>query len=164
MALDIGRAELTNGRGGPCLPVRDRQVPLFTYACLSCQYKKKENLQMPKLPVNPEIIDAAIQGFEYQKAQIEAKIAELRALRSGTSVSPEKTAATPKTGKRALSVEARERIAAAQRKRWAATRKGTATVKEPKTRRLSAAGRKAIIAATKKRWAAVRDAKAAANA
>jgi hypothetical protein len=61
-------------------------------------------------------------------------------------------------------VEARERIAAAQRKRWAATRKGTATVKEPKTRRLSAAGRKAIIAATKKRWAAVRDAKAAANA
>jgi hypothetical protein len=119
---------------------------------------------MPKLPVNPEIIDAAIQGFEYQKAQVEAKIAELRALRSGASVLPEKTAAAPKTGKRSLSVEARERIAAAQRKRWAATRKGTATVKEAKTRRLSAAGRKAIIAATKKRWAAVRAAKAAVNA
>ncbi|MGA2116206.1 MAG: hypothetical protein ABSH56_15815 [Bryobacteraceae bacterium] len=119
---------------------------------------------MPKLPVNPEIIDAAIQGFEYQKAQIEAKIAELRALRNGASASPETTAAAPKRGKRALSMEARERIAAAQRKRWAATHAGTATVKEAKTRRLSAAGRKAIIAATKKRWAAVRAAKAAAKA
>ncbi|MGO9892699.1 MAG: hypothetical protein ACLPX8_00595 [Bryobacteraceae bacterium] len=119
---------------------------------------------MPKLPVNPEIIDAAIQGYEYQKAQIEAKIAELRALRSGESVSPQKTAAPPKKGKRALSVEARERIAAAQRKRWAAARKGTVVVKAAKPRRLSAAGRRAIIAATKKRWAAVRAAKAAASA
>jgi hypothetical protein len=121
------------------------------------------NLQMSKLSVNPEIIDAAIQGFEYQKAQIEAKIAELRALRSGESVSTEKEPTTA-TGRRALSAAARERIAAAQRKRWAASRKGTAEVKQAKPRRLSAAGRKAIIAATKKRWAAVRAAKAAATA
>ncbi len=117
---------------------------------------------MPKLPVNPEIIDAAIQGFEYQKAQIDRRIAELRALRDGESVSPGNAAAAPKSGRRALSAEARERIAAAQRKRWAAARKGTGAVEAPKRRRLSAAGRKAIIAATKKRWAAVRAAKAAA--
>ena len=66
-----------------------------------------------------------------------------------------------------LSASARKRIAAAQRKRWAAVRaqgKGVATAKAagPKKRKLSAAGRKAIIAATKKRWAAVR--KAAAKA
>jgi hypothetical protein len=114
---------------------------------------------MAKLPVNPEVIDAAIQGFEYQKAQIDQRIAELRALRSGESESPAKAAPAPKGGKRTLSAEARARIAAAQRKRWAATRKGTPEVKAAKPRRLSAAGRRAIIAATKKRWAAVRAAK-----
>jgi hypothetical protein len=119
---------------------------------------------MQKLPVNPEIIDAAIQGFEYQKAQIDRRIAELRALRSGESVSPVNAAAAPRSGRRALSTEARERIAAAQRKRWAAARQGTAVVEAPKPRRLSAAGRRAIIAATKKRWAAMRAAKAGATA
>ena len=120
---------------------------------------------MPKLPVNTDIIDAAIQGFEYQKAQIDRRIAELRALRSGEPVSPVNAPAAPRRGRRALSTEARQRIAAAQRKRWAASRKGTAAVKEaPKKRRLSAAGRRAIIAATKKRWAALRAAKAGATA
>ncbi|MGA2145152.1 MAG: hypothetical protein ABSH49_09340 [Bryobacteraceae bacterium] len=116
---------------------------------------------MAKLPVNPEVIDAAIQGFEYQKAQIDQKIAELRALRSGESVLPAKAAAAPKSGRRTLSAAARARIAAAQRKRWAASRKETPAAKPAKPRRLSAAGRRAIIAATKKRWAAVRAAKAA---
>ena len=119
---------------------------------------------MAKLSVNPEVIEAAIQGFEYQKAQIDQRIAELRALRSGEPVSPAKAAATPAGGKRVLSAEARARIAAAQRKRWAAARKGGTPAKAAKPRRLSAAGRRAIIAATKKRWAAVRAAKAAANA
>lgn len=116
---------------------------------------------MAKLPVNPEVIDAAIQGFEYQKAQIDRKIAELRALQSGESVPPAKAADAPKSGRRTLSAAARARIADAQRKRWAASRKETPAPKAAKPRRLSAAGRKAIIAATKKRWAAVRAAKAA---
>jgi hypothetical protein len=120
---------------------------------------------MPKLSVTPDIIDAAIQGFEYQKEQIDRRIAELRALRSGESVSTVDAPAAPTSGRRTLSTEARQRIAAAQRKRWAATRKGTAAVKAaPKTRRLSPAGRRAIIAATKRRWAALRAAQAAATA
>jgi hypothetical protein len=61
-----------------------------------------------------------------------------------------------------MSTAARERIAAAQRKRWAAYHKGTE--KAPaKKRHLSPAARKRIADATKKRWAAYRLAKAAAQ-
>ncbi len=59
--------------------------------------------------------------------QIEALQAELNAILSGTAVKgkrgrkPGSTAAAPKKSKgtRVMSAEARERIAAAQRKRWA---------------------------------------------
>jgi len=52
-----------------------------------------------------------------------------------------------------------DRIAASQRKRWAALKKSQSQDKgaaAPKKRKLSAAGRRAIIEATRKRWAAVR--------
>jgi len=56
-----------------------------------------------------------------------------------------------------MSAAARARIAEAQRKRWAASKKAAeppAPEAAPKPKRkLSAAGRRAIIAATKKRWA-----------
>ena len=60
-----------------------------------------------------------------------------------------------------MSVAARKRIADAQRKRWAAVKKGAASeavASAPKKakRRLSPEGRRRIIEATKKRWAAVR--------
>jgi hypothetical protein len=56
-----------------------------------------------------------------------------------------------------MSPAARARIAEAQRKRWAASKKPSqpstqAAAPKPK-RKLSAAGRRAIIAATKKYWA-----------
>ena len=64
-------------------------------------------------------------------------------------------------GKRTMSPEARARIAAAQRARWA-KQKGlnaqspkAASNGKPK-RRLSAAGRKAIAAAAQRRWAAAK--------
>ena len=60
-----------------------------------------------------------------------------------------------------MSASARRRIAAAQRKRWAALKNAQAAPPKPK-RKLSAAGRRAIIEATKKRWAAIRAAKAKA--
>jgi hypothetical protein len=60
-----------------------------------------------------------------------------------------------------MSASARRRIAAAQRKRWAAVKNAKAAPPKPK-HKLSAAGRRAIIEATKKRWAAVRAAKAKA--
>ena len=111
---------------------------------------------MPTQKLTPEIITAAIEGFEQQKARTNTKIAELRAMLPG---GPAKTAATPeppKRKRRKMSAAGRARIAEAQRKRWAESRKAAepSTPEAPKAKRkLSAAGRKAIIAATKRRWA-----------
>ena len=89
--------------------------------------------------LTPEIITAAILGFEEQKRHIDAQIAELRAM---LSAGPAAT---------------RARIAQAQRKRWAASKKAGASsvpIAAPKPKRkLSRAGRAAIVAATKRRWA-----------
>ena len=58
-------------------------------------------------------------------------------------------------GKRFLSPEARERIAAAQRLRWSKHRKGQSAGEKTggKRRTMSAAGRARIAAAAKARWA-----------
>jgi hypothetical protein len=110
--------------------------------------------------LNTEIVAAAIAGFQEQKKRIDARIAELRnmqgsALADGSGRAP--------TKRRRMSTAARARIAAAQRKRWAAAR-GRAAVPSSaparKKRKLSAAGRRAIIEATKRRWAAFRKAQA----
>ena len=114
-----------------------------------------------------ELITAAIQGFESQKGQIDAQIAELRAMLNGRTAVASTEAATPRK-RRAMSAAARKRIAAAQRKRWAEAKKGTTSgspAAAPKRkRRLSAAGRRRIIEATKKRWALVHAQKRAAAA
>lgn len=117
--------------------------------------------------LRPEIITAAIEGFESQKKSINAQIAELRQMLSG---GPVESAATPEPAKRKrrkMSAAGRARIAEAQRKRWAALRKASqpsARKVAPKPKRkLSAAGRKAIIAATKKRWALKRAAMPASH-
>ena len=107
--------------------------------------------------LTPEIISAAILGFEEQKRHIDANIAELRAILSGDSakstVKPEPT----KHKRRKVSAAGRARIAEAQRKRWAeskaASQPSTPEVTPKPKRRLSDAGRKVIVAATKKRWA-----------
>ena len=100
-----------------------------------------------------EIIAAAIAGFEEQKKQLNAKIAELRQMLNPSATD----GSAPVPVRRTMSAAARARIAAAQRKRWAASRKQAAAPTGParKKHRLSAAGRKAIIEATKRRWAAV---------
>lgn len=71
------------------------------------------------------------------------------------------TFGSPVPEKRVVSPAARRRMAAGQRKRWAAV-KG---VKQPapKKRKVSAAGRKRIAEATRKRWAEFRAKKAAAK-
>ena len=111
-----------------------------------------------------EIITAAIEGFKSQKAQLDAQIQELRQMLSGR---PAETAVTPESAKRkrrGISAAGRARIAAAQRKRWAESKKApepSAPKAAPKPKRkLSAAGRRAIVAAAKKRWAAKRAAAA----
>jgi hypothetical protein len=104
--------------------------------------------------LRPEIIAAAIEGFESQKLRLDAQISELRAMLNGTQP---KAAAAPQTGtRRKVSAAARKRMAEGQRKRWAAAKGESAPAKpeplKPK-RKLSAAGRAAIVAALKKRWA-----------
>ena len=104
-----------------------------------------------------EILTAAIDGFEMQKTRIDARIAEIRQMLDGGSQSTAVTSELQRRKRRKISRAGRAAIAAAQRKRWAESKKHQATPEAPKPkRRLSAAGRRAIIAATKKRWAAKR--------
>jgi hypothetical protein len=76
-----------------------------------------------------EILEAALQGLEAQRHKLEEQIAHVRSLLGGRAGKPAKApvwAAGASAGtakKRILSPEARQRIAAAQKKRWAAYRK-----------------------------------------
>src|ERR1035437_9351120 len=125
-------------------------------------------IPMPTHKLTPEIITAAVEGFEQQKLRIDAQIAELRQMLTGTPTDPAATPESPKGKRRKMSAAARKRIGDAQRKRWAESKgeaespSKTATAK-PK-RKMSAAGRKAISEATKRRWAAFHAAKQAKKA
>ena len=111
--------------------------------------------------LTPEIITAAVEGFEQQKLRIDAQIAELRQMLTGAPMEPA-TPEVPKGKRRKMSAAARKRIGDAQRKRWAESKKESEPsspvapdAAKPK-RKLSAAGKAAIVAALKKRWAAKR--------
>ena len=110
------------------------------------------------------------------KEEIVSLESQLAALLGGRSAAPAAPAAVkgakrgPKPGKRGgrrqLSPEARERIAAAQRARWAKQRGGkpakTVVAKPGKRggrRQLSPEARERIAAAQRARWAAVRKSK-----
>ncbi len=112
-----------------------------------------------------DLLAMALVGYEAEKPKIAGAIKEIQAqLGHQAPGRPKATAdGAVAPAKRVLSASARRKIAAAQRKRWAALRKSKAATPKaaaPKKRKLSAAGRRAIIAATKKRWAAVRKAAA----
>src|SRR5438046_993840 len=94
---------------------------------------------MPTQKLTPEIMTAAIEGFELQKARLDIQIAELRQMRDGGRT---ETAATPETAprKRRISAAARRRMAAGQRKRWEAIKSASApsapaTVEAPRAKR-----------------------------
>jgi hypothetical protein len=84
-----------------------------------------------------EILEAALQGLELQKQRLDEQIGQVRGLMGKRSAGrPAKAAASTTTTpapqesaggrggrKRTLSAEARKRIAAAQKKRWANFRK-----------------------------------------
>ena len=91
---------------------------------------------MPKITISNEVLKAAIVGFEEQKRQIDAKIAELRDLLA-TRTEPAKQ---PTPQPRKLSTEGRQRIIAATKRRWAAARKKGAVAKKRKTSRTSGTG------------------------
>jgi peptidoglycan hydrolase CwlO-like protein len=112
---------------------------------------------MPTQKLTPEIVTAAIAGFEQQKRRIDSQIAELRTMLSDGHKKIADATEPTKRKRRKMSAAARKRIAEAQRKRWAESKvlsEAPATQEAPKKKRkLSAAGRKAIIVATKRRWA-----------
>src|SRR5450432_821012 len=112
---------------------------------------------MPTPRLTTEVLTAAIGGFEQQKLRLDAQIAELRAILTGTPTEPA-TLEVSKGKRRRMSAAGRARIAEAQRKRWAASKKESQPSSEKGTpkpkRKLSAAGKAAIVAATKKRWEA----------
>jgi hypothetical protein len=117
-------------------------------------------IQMPTQKLTPEIINAAILGFEEQKRHIDAQIAELRAMLPGGRTEPSAAPETPSLKHRKFSAAARQRMKEAQQRRWAKIRGESEPPSEPITlqatkpkRKLSKAGRAAIVAALKKRWA-----------
>ena len=114
--------------------------------------------------LTPKIIEAAIDGFEYRKQQLtkelDAQIAELKAMLPGGSNHDGPTPEAAALKRKKFSAKSRRKMALAQKARWAKIRgeseppvpAATPVPAKPK-RKLSAAGRAAIIAATKKRWA-----------
>jgi hypothetical protein len=88
---------------------------------------------MAKLFAAPsrEILEAALHGLEAQKQRLDEQISQVRSMLGRRAGRPPKAVAAVETSlkpggserKRVLSPEARKRIAAAQKKRWAAFRK-----------------------------------------
>jgi hypothetical protein len=79
-----------------------------------------------------EILEAALQGLEAQRNKLDEQISQVRSLlgsrggrssRTASGLGETSSSSSGQRRKRTLSPEARKRIAAAQRKRWAAFRK-----------------------------------------
>jgi hypothetical protein len=114
---------------------------------------------MPK-QLTAQIIEAAIKGYQAQKAEIDSQIAELRSMLPGGLTSPAATPSETGRPRKKFSAASRRKMAAAQKARWAGIKEAEAPeVAKPKKRKMSAAGRRAISIATKKRWAAIKAAR-----
>ena len=73
---------------------------------------------------DPGILQAALLGYQQQLEVVTAKIADLRRRLGGrNAAAPGLAPARPSQKKHRISPEGRARIAAAQRRRWAATKK-----------------------------------------
>jgi hypothetical protein len=108
--------------------------------------------------LTPEIITAAVQGFEAQKTRIDAQIAELRAVLTGGPAAAATTPEPPTRRRKRFSAASRRKMAMAQKARWAKIKgepepPAPAKPEAPKPKRqISKEGMARIIAATKKRW------------
>ena len=100
---------------------------------LEIHFVKLELLTARNAGGDRDLLAMALVGYEAEKVRINAAIAEIKA-KLGTGA--------PAPRKRTMSAAARKRIAAAQRKRWAAVKKQGQSAAAPKRRKLSAAGRK----------------------
>jgi hypothetical protein len=83
---------------------------------------------------NREILEAALQGLETQRQRLDEQISQVRRMMGQRTARPSKASAAEASTdsapassrdrkRRILSPEARKRIAAAQKKRWATFRK-----------------------------------------
>jgi hypothetical protein len=72
--------------------------------------------------LNDEILNAALIGFEKQKADLGTRIAELKQMLGGSSKEPDVKAAAPARKRRKLSAAGRKAISDAAKRRWALKR------------------------------------------
>jgi hypothetical protein len=72
--------------------------------------------------LTPEIIAAAIEGFEAQKKNIDVQIAELRQTLSGGPVETLAAPEAPARKRKGFSAAVRRKMARAQKARWARIR------------------------------------------
>ena len=121
------------------------------------------------------ILEIALDSLVRHKTQLDRMIDSVRLQLTGTSNGAAgQSARIPLTRrKRVISEEARQRMAAGQRRRWAASRKqgkkasvtaapvSGSTVKPPRKRSVSPEARQRIAEAQRRRWAAVRKSKSA---
>jgi hypothetical protein len=98
-------------------------------------------------PTDHNFLQAALAGYQHRLAEINQRIIELQARLGNTAVE----AATPPK-RRTMSQASRRKIAAAQKKRWAAVKEAKTAPAKP-NRKMSAAARKRIGDAARKRWA-----------
>ena len=109
-----------------------------------------------KQELTPEIISAAIAGFEAQKSQIDSQISDLRSMLNGQRIGPAVTHAETGNGKRRFSLASRRKMAAAQKARWAKRRVSKPVSARPAAKKtvLSTATRAKLSAKLKAYWAA----------
>ena len=69
------------------------------------------------------ILEAALLGYQAEQKRIQAAIADIQKRLGGKSTTAPKSAPPARRKKHRISAEGRARIAAAQRKRWAASKK-----------------------------------------
>ena len=127
----------------------------------------RTNQFMPTQKLTPQLIEAALLGFEQQKRQIDVQMAELRQMLDGhhTDAADATSEAAPHKRKK-FSAASRRKMALAQKARWAKIKGESAQPAAPpaKKRKLSAQARARLVANLKKaRAAKALKAKAAAQ-
>jgi hypothetical protein len=99
---------------------------------------------------NAELLQAALVGYQHQRAILAERIAVLTRELGG------------RAGRHAAADTAKPGPAVSVRERWSESTQSAGTPPKKTSRKLSAAGREAIATATRKRWATYRAEKAAA--
>ena len=93
--------------------------------------------------MDSELLQAALVGLAHRRAEIDQKIAQVHAM-LGNGAAGRTSPVTPTPKKHTMSIAGRKRIAAAQRKRWAAVKRAQTAQKRPSVRRKAAVAKEAL--------------------